>query len=116
MILRGHNHSHARINAVPRTDFVYVTVGNEGANPHKDSGESGSPPKQSVRSNGALHWGVNNDTMSCKMISNEEGTGRDEFTITPSNPPASDQKPAQVPGGADSIQRSMIQQIPSIEK
>ena len=54
--------------------------------------------------------------MSCKMISNEEGTGRDEFTITPSNPPASDQKPAQVPGGADSIQRSMIQQIPSIEK
>ena len=50
------------------------------------------------------------------MISNEEGTGRDEFTITPSNPPASDQKPALVPGGADSIQRSMIQQIPSIEK
>ena len=53
--------------------------------------------------------------MSCKMISNEERTGRDEFTITPSNPPASDQKPAQVPGGAESIQRSMIQ-IPSIEK
>ncbi|HEX7142832.1 MAG TPA: hypothetical protein VF222_10190 [Nitrososphaeraceae archaeon] len=49
------------------------------------------------------------------MISNE-GTRRDEFTITPSNPPASDQKPALVPGGADSIQRSMIQQIPSIEK
>jgi len=53
--------------------------------------------------------------MSCKMISNEEGTGRDEFTITLSNPPASDQKPALVPAGADSIHHSMIQQIPSIE-
>jgi hypothetical protein len=49
------------------------------------------------------------------MISNEEGTGRDEFTITLSNPPASDQKPALVPAGADSIHHSMIQQIPSIE-
>jgi len=55
MILRGHNHSYARMNAVPGTDFVYVTVGNGGANPHQDSGESGSPPKQYVRSNGALH-------------------------------------------------------------
>ena len=50
------------------------------------------------------------------MISNEEGTGRDEFTITLSNPPASDQKPALVPAGTDSIHHSMIQQIPSIEK
>ena len=54
--------------------------------------------------------------MSCKMISNEEGTGKDEFTITLNNPPASDQKPALVPAGTDSIHYSMIQQIPSIEK
>ncbi len=38
------------MNAVPGTDFVYVTVGNGGANPHQGSGESGSPPKQYVRS------------------------------------------------------------------
>ena len=37
------------MNAVPGTDFVYVTFGNGGANPHQDSGESGSPPKQYVR-------------------------------------------------------------------
>ena len=100
MILRGHNHSYARMNVVPGTDFVYVTVGNGGANPYQDSEESGSPPKQYVHLNGALHWSVNNDMMSCKMISNE-GTRMDEFTITPSNPPVSDQKPALVPGGAD---------------
>jgi hypothetical protein len=48
------------MNAVPGTDFVYVTVGNGGANPHQDSSESGSPPKQYVRSYGALHCCVNN--------------------------------------------------------
>ena len=48
------------MNAVPGTDFVYVTVGNGGANSHQDSGESGSPPKQYVHSYGALHCGVNN--------------------------------------------------------
>ena len=53
MILRGHNHSYARMNGVPGTDFVYVTVGNGGA--HQGSGDSGSPPKQYVRLNGALH-------------------------------------------------------------
>ena len=41
------------MNAVPGTDFVYVTVGNGGA--HQGSGDSGSPPKQYVRLNGALH-------------------------------------------------------------
>ncbi len=48
------------MNAVPGTDFVYVTVGNGGANPHQGSGESGSPPKQYVRSYWALHCSVNN--------------------------------------------------------
>jgi len=106
MILGGHNHFYARMNAVSGTDFIYVTVGNGGANPHKDSGESGSPPKQYVRSNGALHCDVNNETISCKMISNE-GKVWDEFTITPGNPPASEQDPAQAP-------EIIIQQIPSM--
>jgi hypothetical protein len=30
MILGGHNHFYAIMNAVPGTDFVYVTVGNGG--------------------------------------------------------------------------------------
>jgi len=111
MILGGHNHFYARMNAVPGTDFVYVTVGNGGANPHQDSGESGSPPKQYVRSNGALHCDVNNETISCKMISNE-GKVWDEFTITPGNPPASEQDPAQALDRVDSDQLSTIQQIP----
>jgi len=93
MILGGHNHFYARMNAVPETDFIYVTVGNGGANPHQDSGESGSPPKQYVESNGALHCSVNGDQISCKMISNE-GKVWDDFTITPGNPPASDQDPS----------------------
>ena len=115
MILGGHNHFYARMNAVSGTDFVYVTVGNGGANPHKDSGESGSPPQQYVRSNGALHCDVNNDTISCKMISNE-GKVWDEFTITPSNPPASKQDPAQAPDIITKQIPSLItQQIPSIE-
>jgi predicted phosphodiesterase len=105
MILGGHNHFYARMNAVSGTDFIYVTVGNGGANPHQDSGESGSPPKQYVRSNGALHCDVNNETIICKMISNE-GKVWDEFTITPGNPPASEQDPAQAPG-------VLTQQIPS---
>ena len=96
MILGGHNHFYARMNAVSGTDFIYVTVGNGGANPHKDSGESGSPPKQYVRSNGALHCDVNNETINCKMISNE-GKVWDEFTITPGNPPASEQEPSSSP-------------------
>jgi hypothetical protein len=116
MILGGHNHFYARMNAVPGTDFVYVTVGNGGANPHQDSGESGSPPKQYVRSNGALHCDVNNETISCKMISNE-GKVWDEFTITPGNPPASEQDPAQAPEIiTQQIPSIIIQQIPSIDK
>jgi len=95
MILGGHNHFYARMNAVPETDFIYVTVGNGGANPHQDSGESGSPPKQYVESNGALHCSVNDHKISCKMISNE-GKVWDDFTITPGNPPASDQDPSPV--------------------
>ena len=115
MILGGHNHFYARMNAVSGTDFVYVTVGNGGANPHQDSGESGSPPKQYVRSNGALHCDVNNETIICKMISNE-GKVWDEFTITPGNPPASDQKPAQAPEMlTQQIPSIIIQQIPSID-
>ena len=103
------------MNAVSGTDFIYVTVGNGGANPHKDSGESGSPPKQYVRSNGALHCDVNNETINCKMISNE-GKVWDEFTITPGNPPASDQKPAQAPEMlTQQIPSIIIQQIPSID-
>jgi predicted phosphodiesterase len=105
MILGGHNHFYARMNAVSGTDFVYVTVGNGGANAHQDSGESGSPPKQYVRSNGALHCDVNSDTISCKMISNE-GKVWDEFTIIPGNPPASNQNPSPA-------QRVITQQIPS---
>ncbi len=50
------------------------------------------------------------------MVSNKEETARDEFTITLSNPPPSDQKPALVAAGADSIHHSMTQQIPSIVK
>ena len=116
MILGGHNHFYARMNAVSGTDFVYVTVGNGGANPHQDSGESGSPPKQYVRSNGALHCDVNNETISCKMISNE-GKVWDEFTITPGNPPASEQDPAQAPEIiTQQIPSMIIQQIPSIDK
>ena len=115
MILGGHNHFYARMNAVSGTDFVYVTVGNGGANPHQDSGESGSPPKQYVRSNGALHCDVNNETIICKMISNE-GKTWDEFTITPGNPPASDQKPAQAPELiTQQLPSIIIQQIPSID-
>ena len=108
MILGGHNHFYARMNAVSGTDFVYVTVGNGGANPHQDSGETGSPPQQYVRSNGALHCDVNNETISCKMISNE-GKVWDEFTITPGNPPKSEQDPAPAP-------KIITQLIPSIEK
>jgi predicted phosphodiesterase len=116
MILGGHNHFYARMNAVSGTDFVYVTVGNGGANPHKDSGESGSPPKQYVKSNGALHCDVNSDTISCKMISNE-GKVWDEFTITPGNPPASKQNPAQAPKIiSQQIPSLIIQQIPPIDK
>jgi predicted phosphodiesterase len=116
MILGGHNHFYARMNAVSGTDFIYVTVGNGGANPHQDSGESGSPPQQYVRSNGALHCDVNNETISCKMISNE-GKVWDEFTVTPSNPPASKQNPAQAPGIiTQQIPSMFIQQIPSIDK
>ena len=116
MILGGHNHFYARMNAVSGTDFVYVTVGNGGANPHQDSGESGSPPKQYVRSNGALHCDVNNETISCKMISNE-GKVWDEFTIIPGNPPASEQDPAQAPEIiTQQIPSMIIQQIPSIDK
>ncbi|HET9805595.1 MAG TPA: metallophosphoesterase [Nitrososphaeraceae archaeon] len=112
MILGGHNHFYARMNAVPETSFIYVTVGNGGANPHKDSGESGSPPQQYVRSNGGLHCYVNNDTISCRMISNE-GKVWDEFTIKPGNPPQSSQDPEQAPAGKDSYQRAITQQIPS---
>ena len=116
MILGGHNHFYARMNAVPGTDFVYVTVGNGGANPHQDSGESGSPPKQYVRSNGALHCDVNNETIICKMISNE-GKVWDEFTITPGNPPASGQNPAQAPKiNTQHVPSIIILQIPSIDK
>jgi hypothetical protein len=116
MILGGHNHFYARMNAAPGTDFVYVTVGNGGANPHIDSGESGSPPKQYVRSNGALHCDVNNETISCKMISNE-GKVWDEFTITPGNPPASEQNPAQAPGiSSQQIPSIIILQMPSLYK
>ncbi|MGZ5548833.1 MAG: metallophosphoesterase family protein, partial [Nitrososphaeraceae archaeon] len=115
MILGGHNHFYARMNAVSGTDFVYVTVGNGGANPHQDSGETGPPPKQYVKSNGALHCDVNNETISCKMISNE-GKVWDEFTVTPGNPPASDQKPAQAPEMlTQQIPSIIIQQIPSID-
>jgi hypothetical protein len=93
-----------------------VTVGNGGANPHQDSGEKGSPPQQYVRSNGALHCDVNKETISCKMISNE-GKIWDEFTITPGNPPASKQNPAQAPGIINQqIPSIIIQQIPSIDK
>jgi hypothetical protein len=93
-----------------------VTVGNGGANPHQDSGESGSPPKQYVRSNGALHCDVNNETIICKMISNE-GKVWDEFTIIPGNPPASEQDPAQAPEIiTQQIPSMIIQQIPSIDK
>jgi hypothetical protein len=114
MILGGHNHFYARMNAVSGTDFVYVTVGNGGANPHQDSGETGSPPKQYVKSNGALHCDVNNETISCKMISNE-GKVWDEFTITPGNPPKSQQDPAQAPKIiTQHIPSTIIQQIPSI--
>ena len=116
MILGGHNHFYARMNAVSGTDFIYVTVGNGGANPHQDSGESGSPPQQYVRSNGALHCDVNNETISCKMISNE-GKVWDEFTVTPGNPPTSKQNPAQAPGIiTQQIPSMFIQQIPSIDK
>ena len=115
MILGGHNHFYARMNAVSGTDFVYVTVGNGGANPHQDSGETGSPPKQYVKSNGALHCDVNNETISCKMISNE-GKVWDEFTITPGNPPKSQQDPAQAPKIiTQHIPSMIIQQIPSID-
>ena len=115
MILGGHNHFYARMNAVSGTDFIYVTVGNGGANPHQDSGEKGSPPQQYVRSNGALHCDVNKETISCKMISNE-GKVWDEFTITPGNPPASKQNPAQAPGIINQqIPSIIIQQIPSID-
>ena len=116
MILGGHNHFYARMNAVSGTDFVYVTVGNGGANPHQDSGEFGSPPKQYVKSNGALHCDVNKETISCKMISNE-GKVWDEFTIIPGNPPASEQDPAQAPEIiTQQIPSMIIQQIPSIDK
>src|SRR5918994_1159902 len=116
MILGGHNHFYARMNAVSGTDFIYVTVGNGGANPHQDSGEFGSPPKQYVKSNGALHCDVNKETISCKMISNE-GKVWDEFTIIPGNPPASEQDPAQAPEIiTQQIPSMIIQQIPSIDK
>jgi hypothetical protein len=47
------------------------------------------------------------------MISNE-GKVWDEFTITPGNPPASEQDPAQAPGIlTQQIPSTIIQQIPS---
>jgi hypothetical protein len=50
------------------------------------------------------------------MISNE-GKVWDEFTVTPSNPPASKQNPAQAPGIiTQQIPSMFIQQIPSIDK
>jgi hypothetical protein len=96
MILGGHNHFYARMNAVPGTDFIYVTVGNGGAKPHQDSEESAPPPQQYIRSNGALHCDVNTNTISCNMISKEDKVW-DEFTITPGDPPPSSQDPAQAP-------------------
>ena len=48
------------------------------------------------------------------MVSNE-GTVWDEFTITPNNPPTSDQDPAPALDAADSDQRALTQKIPSIE-
>ena len=60
------------------------------------------------------HCDVNNDTISCKMISNE-GTVWDEFTITPNNPPTSDQDSAPALDEADSDHGAMTQEIPSIE-
>ena len=45
---------------------------------------------------GVLHCDVNNETISCKMISNE-GKVWDEFTITPGNPPKSQQNPTPAP-------------------
>ena len=65
------------MNAVPGTDFVYVTVGIGGANPHQDSCESGSPPKQYVLSYGALHCDVNNIRWAVRwyqMKKEHEGT------------------------------------------
>jgi predicted phosphodiesterase len=97
MVLGGHNHFYARMNPAPGTDFIWVTVGNGGANPHDDEGEDNSPPQQFVRTNGALHCDVDDQTISCEMISNE-GTVWDEFIITPGMPPESDQDPAQAPG------------------
>ena len=94
MYLCGYNYFYARMNAVSGTAFPYVTIGNGGANPHNDAGESGAAPKQFVNSNGCLHCDVNNDTISCQMISNE-GTVWDEFTVTPGNSPQSTEDPAQ---------------------
>ena len=62
-----------------------------------------------------LHCDVNNETISCKMISNE-GKVWDEFTITPGNPPKSQQDPAQAPKIiTQHIPSMIIQQIPSID-
>ena len=61
-----------------------------------------------------LHCDVNNETISCKMISNE-GKVWDEFTITPGNPPKSEQDPAPAPKIITQlIPSKIIQQIPSI--
>ena len=50
------------------------------------------------------------------MISNE-GKVWDEFTITPGNPPASGQNPAQAPEiNTQQIPSIIILQIPSIDK
>lgn len=96
MVLGGHNHFYARMSAVSGTNFVYVTVGNGGANPHSDSEESG--PSQYIKSNGCLHCNVNNQTIDCNMISNE-GTTFDTFSISPGSPPQSNQTPAQAGSG-----------------
>jgi hypothetical protein len=50
------------------------------------------------------------------MISNE-GKVWDEFTITPGNPPASEQNPAQAPGiSTQQIPSIIILQMPSLYK
>ena len=94
MYIAGHNHFYARMNAVGGQGPIHVTVGNGGANAHSDSEEGTTPPAQYVKSNGCLHCDVNNETISCQMISNE-GLVWDEFTITPGSPPQSSEDPAQ---------------------
>ena len=99
MVLAGHNHFYARMNAASGTNFIYVTVGNGGANPHSDSEEPASDCHYHV-SNGCLHCDVNNETISCNMISNE-GATHDSFTINPGAPPTDGCMIAQTPTGGD---------------